>query len=86
MNWVDEVGKRRRRFTRLCEAKQLCVLAGDRVAVRMMDDCVRRARISLQYAEKMDRIGPRIFTPDSAPFAPPALASQDVAATTGRPA
>lgn len=59
MNWQEQADKRRKRYIHLCEAKRLCVMAADRVAVMALDDRIRNARARLQYAEKQARFGGR---------------------------
>lgn len=84
MNWTKEAERRRAAYRHLCHARQLSVLAGDRMACRALDDRIMYARWKVEYAEKMQRPRGLDFTSGVARFAIPSELPQDAADTSGR--
>lgn len=69
MNWRLEAERRREVYVLLNKARGLAVLDSDRMACRMLNDLVARARWKVEYAEKMQRVRRFDFTSNNAQFA-----------------
>jgi len=68
-SWPVVLDHRRRSLAAMVQARKHAVYAGDRSVAEYLRGAINRQRERVDYAAKMVRRGPRVFTFVSAPFA-----------------